>query len=256
MRSFSGWLVLGGFLLLVRTLPDFAVYPVAPPVSALPVFAHSPIARDDSDYFDAIQPIPQGYLIWPERPVQVYVEPAASGTSAAAQQSRRWFEAVQGAIADWSPHMPLIITPDRDSAHIRVLRAMPPLRWPAVGSRARNAETRFRIFWRVKNDGGDRCFWQQQTVYLGDRQGSELLRGTARHELGHALGLWGHSLNPEDALYETQVGIPPQISIRDRNTLNRLNQQTTGLRCLGPGNAYKPLETPGKTSRTTSGTTL
>lgn len=214
--AWVGLLVLSGLLVLVG------------PLGGHPLAAGG---LGTNDYFDAIQPSPQGYLIWPQRPIQVYVEPIAAGNSAAAQQSRRWVEAVNGAIADWSPQIALSTTLDRDQANIRVLRSAPPLQWPPNDSRARNAETRFQIFWRV-NDGGERCFWQQQTVFLGDRQGSERLRGTARHELGHALGLWGHSPDPRDALYAAQVGIPPKVSDRDINTLKRLYQQPTGARCL------------------------
>ncbi|NJR69175.1 MAG: peptidase [Synechococcales cyanobacterium CRU_2_2] len=227
--AWVGLLVLSGLLVLVGPLGG-------QPLAAGRNPAASNVAAGGlgtNDYFDAIQPSPQGYLIWPQRPIQVYVEPIAAVNSAAAQQSRRWVDAVNGAIADWSPQIALSLTPDRDQANIRVLRSAPPLQWPPSGSRARHAETRFQIFWRV-NDVGKRCFWHQQTVFLGDRQGPELLRGTARHELGHALGLWGHSPDPRDALYAAQVGIPPQVSDRDINTLKRLYQQPTGARCLGP----------------------
>lgn len=182
------------------------------------------------DYFDAIVPSRQGYLMWPEQPIRIYVEPASDSVSVNPIQLR-WLSAVEGAIADWSPYLTFERIEEQEQANIRIFRAAPPLKWIPEGPRARNAETQFRLFWET-DAAGKRCFRHQQTIFLSDRQGSDLLRGTARHELGHALGLWGHSPDPGDALYATQVGAPPQISSRDIKTLRRVYQQPQGLRCL------------------------
>ena len=50
-----------------------------------------------------------------------------------------------------------------------------------------------------------------------------------RHELGHALGIWGHSLHQNDALYFSQVSDFPPISPRDINTLKKIYQQPTQI---------------------------
>jgi predicted Zn-dependent protease len=55
------------------------------------------------------------------------------------------------------------------------------------------------------------------------------LLATMRHELGHALGIWGHSPEAKDALYFSQVSNPPAISQRDINTLKKVYQQPTRL---------------------------
>ena len=55
------------------------------------------------------------------------------------------------------------------------------------------------------------------------------LLATMRHELGHALGIWGHSPNENDALYYSQVSNPVGISARDINTLKEIYQQPTKL---------------------------
>ncbi len=186
------------------------------------------------DYFDQISPSPQGYLLWSSWPVLVYLEPSqASSGSALAQRQAVWQNQAEGAIADWSRYLHLEITDDKAQANIVILRKQPPLRWEKGKiSRARHAETRFRII-RDRDADGQSCLRHQQTVYVGDRQGPQQLRGTLRHELGHALGLWGHSPNPGDALYAGQIADPPEISQSDLNTLGKLYGQPTLLGCLG-----------------------
>ena len=41
------------------------------------------------------------------------------------------------------------------------------------------------------------------------------------HELGHAIGIWGHSDDPNDVMYQA-LGSQPGLSFRDINTINRL----------------------------------
>ncbi|MBX9687103.1 MAG: matrixin family metalloprotease, partial [Candidatus Obscuribacterales bacterium] len=49
------------------------------------------------------------------------------------------------------------------------------------------------------------------------------LRQTALHEVGHALGLNGHSSNPGDIMYFASVAVnSPQLSERDIKTLQLL----------------------------------
>lgn len=187
-----------------------------------------------ANYFDRITPSPQGYLLWSDWPVQVYLEPSPVelGT-AAAQRQAIWQIQAEAAIADWSRYLPLEMAGEQAQAQIVILRRQPPLRWESGQlSRARHGETRFRIT-PDRDAQGQPCLRHQQTVYVGDRQGPKQLRGTLRHELGHALGLWGHSPNPDDALYGGQIADPPEISQSDLNTLGQLYGQPTRLGCLG-----------------------
>jgi hypothetical protein len=47
--------------------------------------------------------------------------------------------------------------------------------------------------------------------------------------LGHALGLWGHSRDRRDVMYEAAVAQPAHLSIRDLNTLVKVYEQPTRL---------------------------
>lgn len=57
------------------------------------------------------------------------------------------------------------------------------------------------------------------------------IRGVALHEIGHSLGLIGHSPNAEDVMYFSETGAidKPGLSFRDIKTLNLLYQTKTAF---------------------------
>lgn len=58
--------------------------------------------------------------------------------------------------------------------------------------------------------------------------------GTMLHEMGHALGMGGHSPEPTDIMYPyIQPQLEPGLSERDRATLRKLYQRPIGARVVG-----------------------
>ncbi|MEO0406694.1 MAG: peptidase, partial [Cyanobacteria bacterium P01_A01_bin.135] len=90
--------------------------------------------------------------------------------------------------------------------------------------RAQSGEARYEIYRKSSGTLAHRF-----EVMVKPGQATRQLEATLRHELGHALGLWGHSRNPEDALYYSQVSAPPAVSQRDVATLCQVYQQPTAL---------------------------
>nr|AZB71518.1 peptidase [Synechococcus elongatus PCC 11801] len=198
--------------------------PIAQQVHPLPA-SWADLPQTGNHYLEAIAPSRYGYLVWAVSPLCVYVEPASLGSTAEEQRQQQWQQAVNQALADWQPYFDLQLVSDPAKADISIWRRSPPLRRNAEGQldRARTAETTL-LFYRE----GDRAL-PRYRIDLGLTQGFAGLVSTARHELGHAFGLWGHSDQPEDVMYVAQSSRNIQLTERDLETLRRLYQQPTQL---------------------------
>jgi predicted Zn-dependent protease len=200
-------------------LPAPRVHPLPP---SLTQWQSAPTT---GDYFSAIQSTRVGYLIWSRFPVQIYIEPATPDNS---DRSQQWVEAIAAAVEEWGAYLPLQQVNIPESADILIWRRSPPLQVNGSTFRARSAETRYTVY-VDQTASGDLILAHRFTILLRPDQTPDYLRAAARHELGHALGIWGHSPVATDALYASQVRNPPAISARDINTLKRIYEQPTRL---------------------------
>ncbi|MGL5059649.1 MAG: peptidase [Microcoleus sp.] len=174
---------------------------------------------DSGDYFDRVKPLNVGHLLWSKFPIQVYVQPPVN-----INKPENWVESVLGVVREWGVYLPLTVVDNSEVADITIVRQAPPLR---QGLRARSGEAVYELY--VARDGDKNVLSHRFTVYLNPNQVGKYVQATARHELGHALGIWGHSSIATDVLYFSQVRDPRPISARDVNTLKRVYQQPTRL---------------------------
>lgn len=240
-RSLLG-IILGAIAALLFTSPwsPTLAQPSLPPpqVHALPPFIER-LPQLEADYFDEIQTTPLGYLVWSEFPVKIYVQQLADEPIPAADQDdfEKWVKAVDVAIADWQEYVPLLKVTESEQADITVWRQRPPrdIRIDRDNQRliipdARHGTARYEFYLTETESPTESPLIKHRfNVTLSPAQNSKHLRGTARHELGHALGLWGHSPDEEDVMYRQQVRRPPPISGRDLSVLRRVYGQPTRL---------------------------
>ena len=177
---------------------------------------------NSGDYFSEIKPTPVGYLVWSQFPVKIYI---TTLNKLPQKQAQTWVENVSQVISEWQNYLPLEIVDRADIADITIERKAPPLQFDRNRklSRARSAQATYKFY--TKNN----TLYHRFTILLSPSQTGKYLLAATRHELGHALGIWGHSSMESDALYFSQVRNPPLISPRDVNTLKRVYEQPTSL---------------------------
>jgi predicted Zn-dependent protease len=211
------------------TLPPLQVHPLPPSLAQW----HN--SSNVGDYLARIRSTKAGALVWSEFPIKVYLDRPKNPqeTSASDRRFIQWVEAVEDAIQEWTVYLPMVEIPQPELADIVIKREKPPLGVqidPKTGRverfRARTAQTRYEFYIR---EGNSPILLHRMTVAIDPGLSEQSIRSATRHELGHALGIWGHSQAQTDAMYFSQVRTSPAISPRDINTLKKVYQQPTRL---------------------------
>ncbi|MTJ52244.1 peptidase [Anabaena sp. UHCC 0253] len=220
-----------GLLVILSNFPVDAVLPeqgrnslsiIQKPHSLPPTLAQWQDPTNSGDYFDQIKSTKVGYLIWSIFPIKVKIE---TPTNISEKQSQLWVSSVLEAVQEWSIYLPLQIVKTSDIADIIIIRKAPPLQLDPNRKilRARSALASYDLY------NFNNILFHRFTILLSPSQTGDYVLSAARHELGHALGIWGHSLLETDTMYFAQVRNPPLISARDVNTLKKVYEQSTSL---------------------------
>ncbi|MEH2393417.1 MAG: peptidase [Nostoc sp.] len=216
-----------GFTIILKSVYSGLIISLPPssspkPHSLPPTLVQWQDSTNSGDYFSQITTTQVGYLVWSQFPVQVYVEPPKAISE---KQAQAWVNGVLQGVQEWSTYLPLIVVEQPEIADITIVRKAPPLQISPGSNipRARSAQTIYELY------TSNKVLSHRFTIFLSPSQTGEYLIAAARHEFGHALGIWGHSPLQTDALYFSQVRNPSPISARDVNTLKRVYEQPTSL---------------------------
>ena len=224
---FVGLSVLKIDLVNSNSLPDLQSHPL--PFS----LTQWEDVENRGDYFNLIETTPVGYLVWSQFPVKVYIEqPTSQENTAEALRFQQWVNAVKEAISQWNVYLPLQEIERPELAEISIIRASVARDIqlnPDTGlydiPQAITAQTKYEFYLQET----PQILAHKMTIQISPDLGETATLSAARHELGHGLGIWGHSDRESDALYFSQVRDTPTISARDVNTLKKIYQQPTRL---------------------------
>ena len=231
-------LFLSIFLILNLGIPSFS----QDKNSSLPPLKHYPLpetlqnwhSENQEDYFHQLDSHPVGALIWHDFPVKVYIQSPDLGLSPSGLLAfQQWQTAVKDAIAPWQPYLPITTVNSEEEADIIITRQPPTIKAeinPETGlynlPRNRAATTKVNFYLSLDNPPQLK---HKMAIEVSPHQTFEYLISNISHEMGHALGIWGHSDNQNDIMYYAHTREIPQISSRDINTLKKVYQQPTRL---------------------------
>jgi predicted Zn-dependent protease len=166
-------------------------------------------------YGDRLYDTPVGALVWSSFPITVYLDANAPAT---------WQTAMAEVVAEWGQYLPLRLSEASETANIVIRRQNPPPRRENGQIRAASARASYELYTDDENRLRHRF-----TILVSPTQVGQYAQSAVRHELGHALGIWGHSEAETDVMYYSQIRRPAAISPRDANTLRYVYEQPTRL---------------------------
>lgn len=183
-----------------------------------------------ADYFTTVRRFPNDTVArWTNLPVRVHL-PQGSPDS--------WQKALESGVTKWNDYLKVEIVPASQPADVEVswVNHLVPQYLGVTRLQIQNGNMQSQIF------------MLRPTYYLPEIP-EKTLQSAFLHELGHALGIFGHSDSPEDLMYGSEIapggkGKPSKIkfapiSTRDSNTLKKIYEAPS----LPPGYSLpQPLE--------------
>ncbi|MEN9224755.1 MAG: hypothetical protein Q6M54_04710 [Thermostichus sp. DRC_bins_24] len=183
------------------------------------------------DYLEEIDlRLPGGaYVQWAIYPIPVYIQ----------ADHPQWKTFVEQAVKEWAVYIPMrVVAKEEDAFYGLSIYRVPPIGGGVAGA------ARPEFFF-----ASDGSLQQRVRIIIGEGQGLAEVTAVARHEIGHGLGLWGHSPNVRDLMFgghhaaatgNRRVLRLPKITNRDLNTLKRVYEQPTLIGRVFP-EAYRRL---------------
>lgn len=185
-------------------------------------------------YLEKVKSNSIGYLVWSRLPVKIYIdeENHTNNYRISIEQLRvnQWISTVKKAIFEWSAYLPIVEISNIELAEIVISRAEPPLNTENNSSnknittiKAKTAQTSYKF--HICNN----ILLHQMMIHISSNLGEISTLSAARHEIGHGIGIWGHSTDEKDALYYSSNKFLAPISLKDINTLRQVYKRPTRI---------------------------
>ncbi len=187
-----------------------------------------------NNYLNKIKSNAIGYLIWSRFPIKVYIDevsyPSVYQISTEKLRANQWISNVRKAIFEWSIYLPIVETSNVKFAEIIISRREPPLNNNNLSKmqnlkkiKAKTAQTIYTFY--IHSD----ILLHRMTINISSNLGEISTLSAARHELGHGLGIWGHSMDKNDVLYSSSTNLLTSISSKDIDTLKQIYKRSTRM---------------------------